>query len=245
MKEALLETVLSSLDLKPGESYDILDFGCGSGDLLNRISSIVSADSTLVGIDAIEESITAAQALNPIVDFRHEKFVDTFTLADSSFDIVASINTMECIPDRAALLAEVARILRPNGKLLFAHWDWDTQIYNSEHIDSIRKLTASFADWEQDWMDVCDGQMGRRLWSLLEGSGRFNGSIECFVLLETQYHEGQYGFDRLHDLSNLVQTGTIDSSEYEMICTEMVTLARSQQYFYSVNCYIYVGRQAA
>lgn len=244
MKEALTEKILRLLDLKPGEKYDILDFGCGSGDLLYRISKIVDDGSNLVGIDAMEKSIASAHELSSGIDFRHEKFVDSFAFSDDSFDIVMSIDTMECIPAKAALASEVSRILRPNGKILFAHWDWDTQVYNSEHIKSIRRLTAAYSDWKQDWMDDCDGQMGRRLWGLLEGSGRFNGRIECFTLLETQFHEGQYGFDRLQDLSCLVQTGKIESSEYHMICKEMETLTGSNMYFYSVNSYIYIGRPA-
>ena len=244
MKEALTEKVLKLLSLKTGERYDILDFGCGSGDLLGRVSKIVNDDSNLVGVDGMEKPVTSAQKLYSSIDFRHEKFVDSFAFSDDSFDIVVSIDTLECIPNKAALLSEVARILRPNGKILFAHWDWDTQVYNSEHIKSIRKLTASFSDWKQDWMDDCDGQMGRRLWGLLEGSGMFKGSIECFTLLETQFHEGEYGFDRLQDLSCLVPTRKIDSSEYQMICNEMKTLAGSSKYFYSVNSYIYVGRSA-
>jgi cyclopropane fatty-acyl-phospholipid synthase-like methyltransferase len=32
-KDPLLEKILSLLDLKPGIGHDILDVGCGSGDL--------------------------------------------------------------------------------------------------------------------------------------------------------------------------------------------------------------------
>ena len=127
---------------------------------------------------------------------------------------------------------------------IFAHWDWDTQVYNSEHKEIIRKFVAEFSDWKQDWMDASDGQMGRRLWGLFESSGMFTGVIECFTLLETHYEEGQYGFDRLQDLASLVETGRIDKTEHDTVRREMQTLAESREYFYSVNSYIYLGKGA-
>jgi SAM-dependent methyltransferase len=244
MKDALFEKILSLLDLESGKRYDILDLGCGSGDLLGRISDTVAPESTLVGIDALEKSIGHARESCPSIDFRHEKFVDSLSFPDSSFDIVVSVDTLECIPNKSALLAEVARILRPTGNVLFSHWDWDTQVYNSEHKESIRKFVAAFSDWKQGWMDASDGQMGRRLWGLFEGNGMFTGIVEAFTLLETKYEEGQYGFGRLRDLAALVKAGRIDESEYDTVCREMGTLAKSKQYFYSVNSYIYLGKKA-
>jgi len=90
-------------------------------------------------------------------------------------------------------------------------------------------------------MDDADGQMGRRLWGLFEGSGNYRGRITSFTLLETEYRDGQYGFDRLRDLANLVGTGGIEPAEYELICGEMRSLSEQSRYLYSVNSYIYVG----
>ncbi|MBT8447495.1 MAG: hypothetical protein KJO38_10115, partial [Gammaproteobacteria bacterium] len=92
-----------------------------------------------------------------------------------------------------------------------------------------------------DWMDASDGRMGRRLWGLFEGSGKFNGAMASFTLLETEYAQGRYGFDRLDDLSSLVAAGSIDPAEYAMIRREMQSLNEKNQYFYSVNSYLYVG----
>ena len=125
-----------------------------------------------------------------------------------------------------------------------AHWDWDTQVYSSDHKEVVRKLVAEFSDWQQGWMDASDGQMGRRLWGLFEGSGLFTGVMDSFTLLETQYEEGQYGFDRLQDLANLVKAGRIAEAEYDMFCGEMRALAESRKYFYSLNSYIYLGKKA-
>jgi SAM-dependent methyltransferase len=244
VKDALFEKILSLLDLESEKRYDVLDLGCGCGDFLGRISNTVALESTLVGIDAMEKPIAHARELYPNIDFRHEKFIDSLSFPDACFDIVVSVDALECISNKSVLLAEVARILRPTGKTLFAHWDWDTQVYNSEHKESIRKFVAAFSDWKQGWMDASDGQMGRRLWGLFEGSGVFVGSMESFTLLETSYEAGQYGHDRLQDLVSLVKTGAIDGTEYDMVCDEMKALTESKKYFYSLNSYIYLGKKA-
>jgi SAM-dependent methyltransferase len=244
VKGPLFEKILSLLNLESGKRYDVLDIGCGGGDFLGRISGTVAPESTLIGIDAMDKPIAHGRESYPNIDFRQEKFVDSFSFPDASFDIIVSIDALECIPDKSALVAEVARVLRPTGKVLFAHWDWDTQVYNSEHKETIRKFVACFSDWKQGWMDASDGQMGRRLWGLFEGSGMFTGVMESLTLLETKYEEGQYGFDRLQDLGGLVNAGTIDKTEYDMIRGEMTALVKSKKYFYSVNSYIYFGKKA-
>jgi len=244
MKEQLNKKILLLLDLKPTRKYDILDFGCGSGEILGGIHNISLNGSNIIGIDSSEKVIEQAKNSYPSVDFRHEKFVDAFKFPDASFDIVISVDTLECIPNKTALISEIHRVLKKDGKVLIAHWDWDTQVYYSEHKEIIRKFVAEFSEWQQDWMDASDGQMGRKLWGLFQGSGLFKGVIKTFSLIETEYKPGKYGYDRLHDLAGLVNQGRLDRSEYKMILDEMKTLHEKGKYFYSLNSYIYIGRKA-
>jgi SAM-dependent methyltransferase len=244
MKEALFKKIMSLLELDAERHYDILDLGCGSGDLLGRISSSLSNDSTLVGIDSRSRPVFQAVASYPGIDFHQEKFVDSLSFSDATFDIVLSVDTLECIPNKTALVREVARVLRPRGIVLFAHWDWDTQVYSSRHKHLVRKFVAEFSDWQQDWMDTCDGQMGRRLWGLFQGGGIFRGTMEAFTLMETKFTKGQYGFDNIQRLASLVEVGRIDKNDYGLICDEMAALAESGEYFYSVTSYIYIGNKA-
>jgi len=241
MKEPLYEKIESLLDLDLNNSYKVLDIGCGRGELLGHLSRTIGSKSFLVGIDEIEDSIRSAKDNYPHIEFRREKFIDSLGFEDNSFDVVVSVDTLECIPNKTALLDEIFRILKPGGKVLFAHWDWDTQIYNSNNKAIVRNFVAAFSDWQQDWMDDSDGQMGRKLWGIFESSDKFKGKITSYTLLETEYKEGKYGFDRLNDLFGLVESGNIELTEYEIICSEMQSLSDLNQYFYSVNSYIYVG----
>ena len=241
MKEALFNKIVSLLDLDRNTDYKILDIGCGRGDLLGLVSESTNSRCALAGIDENQDSITSARLNFPQVEFIHEKFTATLPFDANSLDLVLSLDTIECTSNQTALVDEVFRVLKPGGKVLFAHWDWDTQTYNSGHKSIMRKFVAAYSDWQQDWMEAADGQMGRRRWGWFEGSGKFKGSIASFTLLETDFHEGKYGFDRLHDLSILVDSGTIDAEEYETICHEMESLSDQGKYFYSLSSFIYLG----
>lgn len=244
MKNALFEKIESLLELDRKRKLNILDIGCGQGDLLGRLFSSINPESYLVGIDESVKAVKSAKENNPSIEFHNEKFTDSLSFDDDIFDIVVSVDTLECIPDKSALVNEIHRVLLPWGKVVVAHWDWDTQVYNSANKSVIRKCVAAFSDWQQEWMEDSDGQMGRRLWALFEGSGKFNGKIESFTLLETEFRQGNYGFDRFRDLAGLVKNGGIESTDYEKIRREMEDLSNKRKYFYSVNSYIYVAEPA-
>jgi SAM-dependent methyltransferase len=241
MKEQLFETLMMLLPLRSDSRYNILDFGCGTGELLYKLYQLVAKSSNLIGFDSDEKSIEKGKSLYTHINFHHAKFVDHFDLPDSSFDIIISVDALECIPDKVSLLKEFHRILKPGGQVLIAHWDWDTQVYSSEHKEIIRKIVASFSDWQQGWMDACDGQMGRKLWGIFQGSGLFKGHIEIFSLIETEFKVGRYGFDRLQDLYWLVRSGRLNMAEHQLIIDEMKDIYQKGKYFYSINSYIYAG----
>lgn len=241
MKQLLNEKIIALSTLEVNKQYSILDFGCGSGQLLDALSKVASEQSKLIGIDAIKEIVDQAKTRVRNVDFRHDKFVDYLDFPDASFDIVLSVDTLECVLEKEALINEIHRILKPKGKVIFAHWDWDTQVYNSSHKNLIRSFVANFSDWQQAWMDSSDGLMGRKLWGLFQRGDKFHGLMDSFSLLETEYKPGNYGYDRLHDLANLVEKGEIEGNEYELILREMKALNLSKEYFYSVTSFIYCG----
>ena len=61
MKKALYEEIGSLLDLDINRRYNVLDIGCGRGELLGYLSGSMDSKSTLVGIDEIEDSIRSAK----------------------------------------------------------------------------------------------------------------------------------------------------------------------------------------
>ena len=99
--------VLELLAPKSGER--ILDLGCGDGALTEKI---VEAGCTVVGVDASEDMALAACARG--IDAR---VMDATRLSfNAEFDAVFSNAAMHWMKDQSAVVAGVARALRPRGR---------------------------------------------------------------------------------------------------------------------------------
>jgi SAM-dependent methyltransferase len=94
-----------------------LDLGCGDG-ILTEILLRQTGSRTLVGVD-VDPHETRAAAHFPFYERIHTCPADTIPEPDASFDFVLSNSVLEHIPDLAATMAEVARLLRKNGRFLF------------------------------------------------------------------------------------------------------------------------------
>lgn len=101
--------LVKELDPRPGER--VLDIGCGDGALTSRI---VASGASVLGVDASPAMIEAAcrRGIHAIPG-RAESL--TF---EREFDAVFSNAALHWVPEAAAVLAGVARALRPGGRMV-------------------------------------------------------------------------------------------------------------------------------
>ncbi|MCG9895153.1 MAG: class I SAM-dependent methyltransferase [Fimbriimonadaceae bacterium] len=101
----------------------VLDLGCGTGALLHELQT---AGREAHGLD-----------FSPLaIDFCRGRGLSNLTQGDAqslpypdaSFQAVISLDTLEHVPDDTAAFAEIARVLRPGGVLIFNvpafRWLW-------------------------------------------------------------------------------------------------------------------------
>lgn len=101
----------------------ILDAGCGTGNLLKKISQ-VSFNSKFVGIDSSEEMLSRAKKKflsNPSVTLRHADLDKKLEFPDDSFDCIVSSNALYALKDPKMIISEFHRLLKPHGKLVFTN----------------------------------------------------------------------------------------------------------------------------
>jgi ubiquinone/menaquinone biosynthesis C-methylase UbiE len=96
----------------------ILDLGCGTGDLLCTLGTLLGEEACCVGVDLSQEMLAVAQA--KIADCPHTTVIQTdvtqpLPFADDSFDLVASLNLLQEVSAPTLVLEEVRRILKPGG----------------------------------------------------------------------------------------------------------------------------------
>lgn len=93
---------------------DALDFGCGTG----RLSQWLAAQGARVtGVDVTPEMVAVARRLVPdaqIMTFDGS----TLPFAPASFDIVVTAYVLQYYVTDQTLLDEIARVLRPGGRLI-------------------------------------------------------------------------------------------------------------------------------
>lgn len=104
--------------LEPIQPSSILDLGCGTGQLTARLCERFP-NTSVVGVDYSpgmlkEAAIRLRSSMGRLLlaDAQHLPFAET------SFDIVTCTESFHWYPDQRKALADVARVLRPEGRLL-------------------------------------------------------------------------------------------------------------------------------
>lgn len=93
----------------------VMDFGCGDGQFLNRISKRCSS---CCGSDVSELAIEMASKRYPNLEFK--VMDDSIPFPDNEFDAVCAIDVLEHILDTETVLNEIHRVLKPGGHFLIA-----------------------------------------------------------------------------------------------------------------------------
>jgi SAM-dependent methyltransferase len=96
----------------------LLDVGCGSGLALARAAA---RGARVAGIDIAASLLAIAAQRVPEADL-HEGGLDQLPFGDAVFDVVLAVNALQFAFDPAAALGEIARTLRPDGRLVIAQF---------------------------------------------------------------------------------------------------------------------------
>lgn len=105
------------------ESDRLLDIACGSGGPTLRIAKIAGCEVT--GIDLHEDAIANAtsyaeqQGLAERASFQVADGAHALDFDSARFDVLMCIDAINHLPDRARVLEEWHRVLKPGGRLLF------------------------------------------------------------------------------------------------------------------------------
>lgn len=106
----------------------VLDIACGNGF---GTVLLAEAATSVVGADASDEAITAATRLNARPNVRWERTgAGPLPLSAGSFDLVVCLETLEHLaaPAQPAFVAELERVLAPDGVLVLSTPDRETEL---------------------------------------------------------------------------------------------------------------------
>jgi ubiquinone/menaquinone biosynthesis C-methylase UbiE len=115
------EMTLQLAALEVARPTAILDVGCGTGRLL-RSAAVRFPGARLVGVDAASEMVKQAEASIPAgtpIEFQ-QATAEQLPFPNAQFDLVFSTVTFHHWRDQRKGIAEVARVLAPEGRWLLA-----------------------------------------------------------------------------------------------------------------------------
>lgn len=123
----------------------VLDLGSGAGMDTFVASLIVGPTGTVIGLDMTDSQRAKAEALRRRDRFRNvtyvKGYIDAAPFEDGSFDVIISNGVINLAVDKPQVFREIARLLRPGGRLAIA--DIVTDVLLPESISCNTTLWAA------------------------------------------------------------------------------------------------------
>lgn len=143
----------------PRQGETVLDLGSGSGMDAFFAARRVGSTGRVIGIDMTDAQLEKADRLRAEHGFGQVVFragwIEDLPVEDGSVDVVISNGVINLIPDKDRVFREIARVLRPGGRLAIADIVTDTAL--TEAIVSDVDLWASCiggAPRQQEYRDA-------------------------------------------------------------------------------------------
>jgi len=153
---------IALLDLKPGET--VLDLGSGAGIDAFLAAREVGPAGRVIGVDMTPQMLerartNAASAGHGNVDFREGR-LEALPVDDGTVDAVTSNCVINLVPDKTAVFKEIARVLKPGGRMVVSDIVLERAL-----PDAVRADIAA-------WVGCISGALRREEYvALIEGAG--------------------------------------------------------------------------
>jgi len=162
----------------------VLDVGCGTGEITARLAELFP-QASLLGIDLEEPHLERAREKAAAFGER-VKFLKGDALAlhlpDAQFDLVVSRHVLQALPDAPRAVSEMARVLKPGGRLHTIAEDYGMLWCHPTESDA-----------DGFWQRIpqrygaaigCDLHVGRKMFGIMRGLGLTQIAVD-YVVVDT------------------------------------------------------------
>ncbi|WP_024287641.1 methyltransferase domain-containing protein [Cellulomonas sp. KRMCY2] len=154
--------------LKIGTGQSVVDLGCGPGTDLADFAEATGPTGTVLGLDHDEDAVRAATrslAASPWVVVRQAD-IHELDLADASVDRVHTDRVLQHVANPVGVIAEARRVLKADGRAVFAEPDYDTLVIDCPDAGAMRAYRSFVTD-----SVVRNSTIGRQLTRLATSAG--------------------------------------------------------------------------
>jgi ubiquinone/menaquinone biosynthesis C-methylase UbiE len=231
------ELILEMLDLKPGAR--VLDVGSGTGDDARKMAKHVGPRGQVIGVDSSEalvaESKRRATETGLPVEFRHAD-ARKLDFPNATFDRIRTDRVLMFVLEIEMALAEIARVLRPGGRLVASELDHELRFVDSRLPEINRKIQAAWVASNPQ------PRLGRQLARLFADHGLHN--VKCVArVLNLPYQfvaRVNRGF-----LSAAVARGELIQAEVDTWVADLAELAEAGMFTSGIVAFTVSGEKPA
>jgi ubiquinone/menaquinone biosynthesis C-methylase UbiE len=224
--------LLEGADIRDG--MRVMDLGAGPGFFAAGLKSIVGSQGRVDGVDLNERFVADANARatdDPGLNF-HLVNDHHLPFDDNTFDRAICKNVLEYVPDVNSTLLEVARVLKPGGKVHIIDSDWGFVIvepWGKKVVDDFFEAAGGAFN---------EPYIGRRASGLLAGSGFRDVKVAMnpFVDLEGA------GLNVLTNMAGYIRTfGTMPDARIDALLDDAKKAVGTGQFLFCLPQFLVTG----
>ena len=195
--------------LAPRAGSQILDIGCGGGQLMRDLALAVAPNGRAVGIDVSDDQLEAARKFcsdAPCAEFFNADVCE-LSWEDGTFDAVSSIQTLEYIADVDRALKEIRRVVKQGSRVAFISVLWDAyRFHGAEPELNGRVLEAFRAHCPHQMLPL---EMPRKM----VAAGLSGVTQRPLTIYNSSLHENAYAYCASRFVAAFVTTQGIGEAE--------------------------------
>ena len=230
------EKVLALLAPQPGERA--LDIGCGPGLTTEALALAVGQQTPVVGVDIAPPMLAIARERcdqYAAVSFEHAD-VTQLPFDDGQFDIALASQVYEYVEHVDQALEELARVVRPGGRVALVDTDWESAVWASHDDARMRRVLQT---WDQH---IPHPQLPRTLKRRMQQAGFEQVRVEVVPLLNLAYDPQTYSVGMMTLLGNFA-IGRNGLTEQDIAAwrDDARAIGAEDGYFFSLNRYVFLA----
>ncbi|RDI43847.1 methyltransferase domain-containing protein [Nocardia mexicana] len=219
-----------ALAVRPGESA--VDIGSGSGSEVLAFADAVGPDGTAVGVEPDPDLLTAAERRAGQAGSA-ARFLpgDAYNLpvSSDSFDVALCERVFQHLTAPQRAVGEIARVLRPGGRVVVMDSDWGTAIVHPGDRHVVQQVIETLIS------STTDPFAGRRLPGLLTQAGLVIDDFGSHALV--QEHSMGAGALVARVSAMAVARGAITEQQREQLLADLEAGARTGDIHLSVTIF--------
>lgn len=116
--------LISTAGVRPGDK--VIDIACGTGVVAREAARLTGSASDVTGTDVNDDMIQVAEQLAAEADLDGIVWLRCdaaeIPVTDGEFDVALCQQGLQFMPDKPAAMSEMARVLKPGGRLALSVW---------------------------------------------------------------------------------------------------------------------------